>query len=52
MQIAQIEIGKPLGHGKFGEVYLGKWQDTNVALKKISSEGAIDSFEREVQVIW
>ncbi len=54
MQIAPIEIGKRLGQGNFGEVYLGEWQETKVALKKLSSEDVSDTtaFEREAQVLW
>jgi len=36
-KISGIEIKQTLGEGKFGQVYLGIWEGTEVALKKLKT---------------
>ena len=31
----ELQVGRLLGQGKFGEVYLGTWQGRQVAVKKL-----------------
>ena len=46
-----IKVGKKLGSGNFGEVYIGTWNGSEIALKKLS-EGQAEEFEREASLLW
>lgn len=47
----EIEIGKKVGGGAFGEVYEGVWRSTSVALKKLHDEEQISEFLAESKVL-
>jgi serine/threonine protein kinase len=49
--LQNITIGKKLGAGSFGEVFLGTWEGTNVAMKKLSG-GLIEEFKQEASILW
>ena len=49
--LVNITIKSKIGKGSFGEVYLGVWDGTNVALKKLS-EGQAATFRREAELLW
>jgi serine/threonine protein kinase len=49
--LTDIKVGKKLGEGNFGEVFLGTWAGTNVALKKLSG-GEIEAFQQEASILW
>eukprot|EP00029_Vermamoeba_vermiformis_P005913 TRINITY_DN2185_c0_g2_i2.p1 TRINITY_DN2185_c0_g2~~TRINITY_DN2185_c0_g2_i2.p1 ORF type:complete len:508 (+),score=31.83 TRINITY_DN2185_c0_g2_i2:73-1596(+) len=44
LKISEIQWGKRIGRGSFGEVYLATWRGTNVAVKKLS----VHNLDREV----
>jgi len=46
----EVTIQKKLGSGNFGEVWLGKWQEASVALKKISHKDS-EEIQKEVEVL-
>jgi len=50
-QLHEITIGKKLGGGNYGEVYLGNWNGTDVALKKMKNNEDFISFEKEASVL-
>lgn len=37
--LAELQFSRVIGEGSFGKVYLGKWQETTVALKILTSPG-------------
>ena len=39
------------GGGNFGDVFRGKWQGTEVALKRLKSNDAMDEFKREATML-
>lgn len=47
-----IEIKQELGSGKFGEVYLGEWRGTPVALKKLKNGQDMEEFYREAGILF
>lgn len=49
--LSNITIGAKVGGGKFGEVYKGNWEGSEVALKKVSSDQA-EEFKREANMLW
>ncbi|XP_045168424.1 uncharacterized protein LOC123531482 [Mercenaria mercenaria] len=52
ISFGDIELGKKIGSGGFGEVYFAKWKGTIVAVKKMHNEGVsnrrLKEFEEEV----
>lgn len=54
-QVVTLPIKKiiniPDHQGNFGEVYLGKWNDKPVALKKLKNASQIPEFKKEVEVL-
>jgi predicted Ser/Thr protein kinase len=46
----ELVIGKELGEGSFGRVYLGKWRSAFVALK-FCQTGKIDEFMKEMNLM-
>eukprot|EP01118_Nematostelium_gracile_P010836 TRINITY_DN3790_c0_g1_i2.p1 TRINITY_DN3790_c0_g1~~TRINITY_DN3790_c0_g1_i2.p1 ORF type:complete len:477 (-),score=78.34 TRINITY_DN3790_c0_g1_i2:23-1453(-) len=50
IDLTNIEIKKKLGQGKFGEVYLGLWEGTEVALKRVNQEHS-KNFEKETKIL-
>ena len=49
--LKNVEILECIGRGSFGEVYRGKWMDSNVALKGIF-ESQIQAVKREAIMLW
>ncbi len=49
--LEDVKIGKKLGEGNFGEVFLGTWAATDVALKKLNG-GEIEAFQLEAAILW
>jgi len=59
--IEEVEIGRPLGSGNFGEVFFGQWhqpqpngtpsQVVEVALKKLHRPDKFDTFRHEVETL-
>jgi len=45
--LRNIEIKKKLGAGSFGDVFLGSWNGTKVALKKLKNNDAFEEFIKE-----
>jgi hypothetical protein len=41
-----------LGNGNFGEVFLGTWNGSEVALKKLASTEGQRDFLREAALLW
>ena len=37
----EVKIERPLGHGSFGWVYMGTWNETAVAIKVLVSHGTL-----------
>jgi len=51
-KLTDITIKKRLGEGRFGEVYLGSWDGTNVALKRVKQSNELDaSFGKEANTL-
>jgi serine/threonine protein kinase len=46
----ELVIGKEIGEGSFGRVYLGKWRSAFVALK-FCQTGKIDEFMKEMDLM-
>jgi predicted Ser/Thr protein kinase len=46
----ELVVGKELGTGSFGRVYLGKWRNAFVALK-FCQTGKFDEFMKEVKLM-
>eukprot|EP00002_Diphylleia_rotans_P000457 TRINITY_DN1023_c0_g1_i11.p1 TRINITY_DN1023_c0_g1~~TRINITY_DN1023_c0_g1_i11.p1 ORF type:complete len:2307 (+),score=387.96 TRINITY_DN1023_c0_g1_i11:43-6963(+) len=55
VKYSDLEFGKLLGAGSFGEVFAGEWRGTEVAIKRINAKKldkkAIQSFKDEVAVM-
>jgi len=55
MDFNEIEVGKLLGRGGFGEVFKGIWRGTEVAVKKLlnqrMTDEALQEFRSEVQML-
>jgi predicted Ser/Thr protein kinase len=49
--IKNITIKHLLGEGKFGQVYLGEWNGTEVALKKLREGEDMNEFYREAAIL-
>lgn len=50
-ELKGVTIERKIGSGNFGEVYLGKWEGSSVALKKLTID-QISEFERECEILW
>jgi predicted Ser/Thr protein kinase len=50
-ELKGVTIENKIGAGNFGEVYLGKWEGSAVALKKLTQD-QISEFEREAAILW
>ena len=37
--LSELQFSRVIGEGSFGKVYLGKWQETTVAIKILTSPG-------------
>merc|ERR1711981_1255300 len=48
--LKDVEIGKVIGEGAFGEVYKAKWNNIDVALKSTKGEDLQD-FQNELQIM-
>ncbi|EGC29254.1 hypothetical protein DICPUDRAFT_159186 [Dictyostelium purpureum] len=55
IDIHQIKLGKRIGKGNFGEVYLGTWRGSKVAIKKLPAhninENVLKEFHREIELM-
>lgn len=49
--LAGIEKKDVIGAGGFGQVFLGIWNETQVALKQLTN-GNDKDFQREVDTLW
>jgi predicted Ser/Thr protein kinase len=49
--LKEINIIKKLGAGNYGEVYLGDWLGTSVALKKLKDDNDFQEFQREASTL-
>ena len=49
-ELKDIIVKQKLGGGNFGEVFLGTWSGTNVALKRLNS-GEIAAFQLEASIL-
>jgi len=51
----EIQIGARIGTGSYGEVYFGKWKETNVAVKKLFiknlNEKQLEEFKSEASLL-
>lgn len=51
----ELEFGRRIGHGAFGDVLKASWQGTDVAVKQLRvgsvSEVAIEDFQREISLL-
>lgn len=47
MSLSEIKVGARIGKGSYGEVYLGTWQGTTVAVKKLPAHKINEEFLRE-----
>lgn len=50
--LSNITIGKVLGEGNFGKVYMGLWNETPVALKVVGQVNDRRDFQNETAVLW
>lgn len=48
--ISDVEVQKLLGSGQFGDVYLGLWTNTKVALKQVKDGNNVSQVSKEIQV--
>jgi hypothetical protein len=46
----KVEVQEKIGEGNFGEVWRGRWGETEVALKKLSKENSED-FKKEADTL-
>jgi len=51
IEIENVAVEQKLGEGNFGEVYLGKWGHTKVALKSIKDQTQAVQFIREFKLL-
>lgn len=49
--ITDVELGELLSSGNFGSVYHGKWQGTEVALKKLKNSDQIEELKKEILIL-
>ena len=52
--IENVKIIKVIGEGSFGQVLLGEWNGTKIAMKKLVdiNDDAILEFEQEAKLLW
>ena len=50
-----VKIGKKIGQGGYGAVYLGEWKGRNVAIKKLFrdevDESELETFRKEIEIM-
>eukprot|EP00002_Diphylleia_rotans_P006346 TRINITY_DN1572_c0_g1_i7.p1 TRINITY_DN1572_c0_g1~~TRINITY_DN1572_c0_g1_i7.p1 ORF type:complete len:1163 (+),score=185.46 TRINITY_DN1572_c0_g1_i7:1196-4684(+) len=55
VEYSDLSFGKQLGSGSFGEVYVGSWRGTEVAIKRLNfgkiTKEALKEFDHEVTVM-
>jgi hypothetical protein len=54
LKFSDLKFGPKIGVGGYGEVSLGRWQHTDVAIKRIfqkSAEQEVDNFLREIKLM-
>jgi len=51
-ELKNIDVKKRIGEGSFGEVFLGLWNDTKVALKKLKGLDEFEEFKAETGVLF
>jgi len=49
--IQNVKIGAKLGAGNFGEVFKGRWNSVDVALKKLKTDEEVEGFFREAATL-
>ncbi|PRP88137.1 tyrosine-protein kinase Fer-like isoform 2 [Planoprotostelium fungivorum] len=49
--LTDVKVQHIIGHGNFGNVYKGNWNETEVALKSLKEEGSTDSHWKEEIVL-
>lgn len=50
-RIEGVEVKEILGEGKFGQVFLGIWEGTEVALKKLKGRESLSDFNQEAAIL-
>ncbi|PRP74849.1 tyrosine-protein kinase [Planoprotostelium fungivorum] len=51
LMLDDVVVGEVIGHGNFGEVYRGSWNETIVALKGIKAVNSIEDAEIRKEII-
>jgi hypothetical protein len=49
--VKDVNIIRRVGAGNYGEVFMGEWLGTNVALKKLMHEKDFEEFQREASTL-